>query len=253
MATSTADPSYINTNTQSRAPPTVSSTRSRISFRRWLRLHQFHLISAALAASTAVTVYRMYEQSRVLDVVDQRSAELDIEYSRVQRLSERRRQTVQQQLHSLWAKPPTAASTTAPSAVVCAPSAGGWLSWSGWRRWWRGGSADNLPSAAVHTRPLSSLQLPLCGSSIHVQQLASLSTTRVPSVAYMAAVITDCDHLLHTGTLPTTSPFAASTVTTSSDSTPLASTTTAPSNGAAGSAVSTIEHSVTGGGKRLLF
>lgn len=261
MAASPADPFPGASTTPPRPPHSSSSSSSTpniVSFRRWLHLHRFHLMSALLASSTAVSVYRMYEQRRMQEQLEQQSGELDVELSKVQRYTERRRQTLQQQMHGLWAAPPTATAThtSSPSKPVAAgQSSGGWLSWSSWTRWWRGGSGNHSSSLAL-TSPssASSPQLLLCGSPIQLQQLASLSATAQPSAAYMSSVVSDCDYLLHTGTLPPSSPFAAS-ASTASPATPAASSSVVSSPPAADGSRpgQTVTGAVTGGGKRLLF
>ena len=258
MAAPTAVPASSSPATFSQPAHSLSPPPPRISFRRWLILHRFHLMSALFLSSTAVTVYRMYEQRRVQDELEQQGSELDVELSKVQRLTERRRQLLQQQLHSLWASPPTATAvaTAVPSAVASASaSLGGWFSLSGLKRWWQRGNKHDSSPTVTSAHSTASLQLPLCGSSIHLQQLASLPASPPPSAAFMASAVSDCDYLLHTGTLPPTSPFATSTTTAAS---PVSTTSNTGAASVTTGAVVTRQSSqsvtggVTGGGKRLL-
>ena len=284
MATSATDAPSFNSLPPPH-PPSPSLSQSipaapRPTFPSWLRHHRFHLMSLVFLSSTVVTAYRMTEQTRLYDEFEERSSELDTELNKVRRLTERRRQALQQQLHSLWASPPSAGSAAAglssPSSslattVQSSAATGGWLSWSSWKRWWQGGhSATNNSTAATATSifaPSAALrQLPLCGSTIHVDNLSSLSRhSHSPPASYIASVVSDVDYLLHTGALPPSSPFTAAatastaTNTASSSSQRLtaasSSDTAASSTGAAAPAshaAHTTTGNVTGSGKRLM-
>ena len=184
-----------------------SNPLTRTALYRWLHSRRFPFAALVCLSSVTLTTYRIHGYTDSTTAQAATRDDLTQALQQLQAHVQRRKQTLQQRLHAVWALPPSYSppARLSPPTPPPPPSSSSWLSLSSWARWWQGSTTTPPASSPVHYP--ATFTLPRSGCTVN-PALFSL-TSHQPDPALLQAVVLDCDDILHTGVMPIPSPKLA--------------------------------------------